>query len=108
MFGSKNSTDECYKNKRTFECCNICSCPSTYMCIVQVSFVLCTINSVLRTITILALIQSTVCIFLYSNATTASKPNKMQVLSPSQNIITYSQHVLHTHLPLMYVNKPWY
>ena len=28
MFGSKKSTDECYKNERTFECYNICSCPN--------------------------------------------------------------------------------
>ena len=27
MFGNKKSTDECYKNERTFECYNICSCP---------------------------------------------------------------------------------
>ena len=29
MFGSKKSTDECYKNERTFECCNVCSCPTS-------------------------------------------------------------------------------
>ena len=26
MFGSKESTDKYYKNERTFECYNICSC----------------------------------------------------------------------------------
>ena len=33
MFDSKKSTDECYKNKQTFERCNICSCPIPYTCI---------------------------------------------------------------------------
>ena len=43
MFGSKNSTDECYKNERTFECCNICSCPSVffYFCRVTQSELAC-------------------------------------------------------------------
>ena len=36
MFGSKRSTDECYKSEQTFECCNICSCPSVLLLCVYV------------------------------------------------------------------------
>jgi len=32
MFGSKNSTDECYINEQTFECSNICSCSNLWIC----------------------------------------------------------------------------
>ena len=46
MFGDKKSTDECYLNKQTFKCCNICLCPNTYVamtiCVMHVSYFLST------------------------------------------------------------------
>ena len=66
----------------------------TYICIVHVSFVQCESSSIKNNY-YLNSYPITVGIFLDLNATTASKLNNTHILLPSQNIRTYSEHVLH-------------
>ena len=71
----------------------------TYVHIVNVCSLQCTCSSV----------NPTVGIFLDSNATTTSKPNNIYVLLPSEDIRTYSEHVLRIcHLALVLVSNMWY